>query len=189
MEPVTANAELEIAPSSIMPLGYEDEAAYVSAPVKRQPINSDWCWAACMASIVQLETGTNYSCSTMARRYTSDYDRRATLDEAIDWLSNDFGIDYSKELDGTYLTGILNTLAHGHAVFGGFTNGLGGHASIIRGIDCGGKTFSVMDPLENGTNYLSGNIQFKDGNYGSLVYVQTVTGITLTLNEYSYCYE
>ena len=171
--------------SSIMPFGYDDEAAYISAPVKRQPDDSAWCWAACMACIVQIETGDFYNCVTMGRRYTSDYNYRATISTVNNWLNNDFGLDYSIERDGSYLTSILNTLAHGHAVFGGFT-GMTGHASIIRGIDFGSKTFSVMDPQDAVTDYLTGQIVNSYGNYGTMTYVQFVTSETLILGEYLY---
>lgn len=185
VEPVVAVSEMNISTSSIMPFGYDDEAAYISAPVKRQPDDSAWCWAACMACIVQIETGDFYNCVTMGRRYTSDYNYRATISTVNNWLNNDFGLDYSIERDGSYLTSILNTLAHGHAVFGGFT-GMTGHASIIRGIDFGSKTFSVMDPQDAVTDYLTGQIVNSYGNYGTMTYVQFVTSETLILGEYLY---
>lgn len=185
-EPVIAVAEMCISYPGIAPMGFDDEAAYVSAPVKRQPDNTSWCWAACMASIVQLETGDFHNCALMAQRYTSDYDYRPTINRVRTWLADDFGLDYSVEGDGSYLTSILNTLGHGHAVFGGFSSGGVGHASIIRGVNFGDKTFSVMDPQDDSADYLTGQIVNSYGNYGSMAYVQFVSGGTMILNEYLY---
>lgn len=167
-----------------LPIGYGDEAAFVNAPVKRQPSKSNWCWAACMASIVQHETGTWYSCSQMANIYTTDKEEGAYIEDVQDRLSS-FGLDYTMCSDG-YLTDILNTLGHGHLVYSRFVDYRVSHAMIIRGIDFGSKTFSVMDPNASGDSYASGQISFSQGNYGTLTYVPLSYGFPLTMMAYLY---
>lgn len=183
-EQVSAICELSIDTNVLIPYGYDDEAAYVNAPVKRQPTGSAWCWAACMASIVQLERGKSYTCESMAKLYTTDESEGASMDTIINRLKGTFNLTYKNCTNGD-LVNILNTLGKGHVACGGFVYPGGAHVVIIRGIDFGGSVFSVMDPEERGSNYTSGQV-LSYGNYGTLTYVNVRYGITLTLKEFAY---
>ncbi|MGM9670551.1 MAG: C39 family peptidase [Oscillospiraceae bacterium] len=172
--------------NSIQPCGYEDEAAYVTAPVKRQPAGSYWCWAACMASVVQLEGKGNYTCTAMANRYTTSTTATASMDIVKDRLSSGFGLSFT-HIQTNYLTHVLNSLGRGHAVIGGFIASYDlGHMMVVRGIDFSANTFSVMDPGASGSNYHVGSIVNRSGQYGTLRYVSTASGSVYNMIEYLY---
>lgn len=182
---VVASTSINIETPDIEPQGYGDNAAYVNVPVKRQPSNSYWCWAASMASVVQHETGTSYTCTQMANLYGASNSTMASISTIQSRLRNDFGLLYNYQ-STRKLTNILNSLGSGHAAIGAFFYSGGGHAAVIRGIDFDSKVFSIMDPQGAGSNYTTGQIVNCSGNYGDLTYVPSATGIQLTVSGYIY---
>ncbi len=184
---VGATCELGLdldAPSTI---GYGDESAYVNAPVIRQPAGSNWCWAACMASIVKLEKNLSYSCKTMANKYTTNTAEGASITTAKSRLLNDFSLAFALNSTNN-LTPILNTLGKGHIVYGRFTVIGAGNTMIVRVINIDGGTFSYMDPEATGANYKTGEILNRSGSHGDLVGYNFNGNLMLWLDAYLYRY-
>lgn len=182
---VVVSTSLNIEIPDAEPHGYGDNAAYVSVPVKRQPSGRSWCWAASMASIIQHETGTSFTCTQIANRYNASDDQTESIYTVQTRLRNDFSLSYTLRSD-RYLTSLLNSLGRGHAVYSSFKSNAGGHAVVIRGIDFGSKLFSIMDPAGSGSNYTTGQIVNTSGNYGDLTFVWTTSGLKFTMRAYLY---
>lgn len=173
---------------TIQPQGFEDSSIYLSAPVKRQDSDTLWCWAACMASMIQYETGENLTTNYVAGLYTNSATATAQMSE-VKSRFKDFDLYYSSYGDGTNLVNvkiIWDSLYDDHPVWGGFTGAIGGHAVVIRGLDLSAATFSVMDPAASGSNYRAGQMSNVSGNYATLVLKDFSTNKSYSLVEYLY---
>ena len=131
----------------VSPIGYEDESVYINVPKISQPEGSGWCWAACMASIVNYKKGTNYTCRSMANRYTDNLYQGMTPEDVCSYLNSDFRLNYYK-LDLIRTSPMFQSLGRGNPIFASFTSAFVNHGVVIRGMDYQSNTFSFMDPSD-----------------------------------------
>lgn len=172
-----------------VPAGYDDEAAYTNPPFRHQPSGSNWCWAACMASMITHETGRNISTQKIGDTYANGNEAVGADIGFVRDSFKDYDLYYSlnsRGSKGNNLVSILNSLGNDHPVFAGTDNPLYAHAVVIRGINTGNKSISVMDPAVTKESYLSGNISSVSGNYGTITYVSPNTGKVVIVDEILY---
>ena len=171
-----------------------DYSAYVSVPVIRQPSGSNWCWAASMASVVNYELGTTYTCTGMAYNYTTNTSEFSNLYTIQSRLNEDFSLIYYSVTNGDMLT-VLNSIGEGHPLIGSFfyqipgTNYSLGHAVVIRGINLESLYISIMDPSPDSVgNYSTCSISNFNSStsVGTVYYVSPTNGHTYTLGAYIY---
>lgn len=172
-------------PASTLPFGDEDDVSiYLSVPIKRQ---EEECWAACMASMIQYLTGASYSAQQIADMY---HYTSGGVDTAVvgNYLESDFGLPYysSYRVNSTTKSNIYNSLYHDSPVYGAFSWTYNGdssyHAVVIRGINLGTMTFSVMDPEDTNVSYRAGNFT----SSGKFTVYNNWGGILMTLASYLY---
>ncbi|OKZ72633.1 MAG: hypothetical protein BHV93_04030 [Clostridiales bacterium 52_15] len=157
----------------------DDESAYVRVPAVKQTTDSN-CWAACMASILSVELGGNYTCDDLNSLLPSS--SGATIPQVKNLFPTHFNINYStftasaSDLSFNLLP-VLNKLGEGHPLFGGFNSPAqaAGHAMVIRGINLGSNTYSAMDPAT--ASYCSGTIRRATPNTGALLYAAPSAGL------------
>lgn len=166
--------------------GADDESAYVRVPTVKQTTSSN-CWAACMASILSVELGGNYTCDDL--NSLLPYSNGATAAQVKTLFSTYFNINYNtftaSASDLSFnLVSILNKLGAGHPLFGGFdcTTSADGHAMVIRGINLGSNTYSAMDPAT--ASYSSGTIRRLTPSTGALFYAIHSGGVIYYLSTY-----
>ena len=170
----------------LVPTGYDDEAAYINPPFRHQPSGSNWCWAACMASMITYETGRNITTQKIGDTYANGNE---TVGANINFVCSsfeDYDLYYSLDNSGTTLVSILNSLGNDHPVFAGSYNPFYAHAVVIRGINTGNKSISVMDPAVTEERYLSGNISNVYGNNGTISYVSPNSGMVVIVEKILY---
>ncbi len=169
-------------------IGYDDEAVYLNVPLKAQPAGSNWCWAACMASIIQFETNKNYTTKDIGYKFKNGPADGAKITEVQGWFKNYFlsyNLHASQDYQKNYLT-IFNLLGRRHPIHGDFMRKdyQSRHAAVIRGINCASKVFSIMDPTSG--KYCSGQIENAKGNNGMFSFYSTGNGMKFILDQYLY---
>ncbi len=160
--------------------GEDDSSAYVNIPTIRQLTNSNWCWAACMASIVNYEKGYHYSCQGMANLYTTNLQQGAN-DYAVQSRLQSFGIYTTlvNPFSNQSLLPILSSISRGYPCYSKFEPVAGGddHAVVIRGINFDSASVSIMNPSWLYTQpYHQGSIWNLHGDSGVVRYYQINTG-------------
>lgn len=165
-----------------------DEYVYISVPLKQQPSGSMWCWAACMASILQFEKGGSYTTNNIGNKYTNSTSTGASITNLQNWYK-DYGLYYSLHNDVSYQKNyvtILNILGNRHPIHGDFCRSdyKARHGAVIRGINTDAKSFSVMDPT-TGT-YRTGKIENSSASKGMFVLLSATTNQRFILDKYLY---
>ena len=185
------NAE-EVAPCYVLdvsqiatPAIFDNYSVWLSVGHVPQPASSGWCWAGCMASIINYLKGTSYSCANIATDYVDTNGQGASITQVRTWFT-DFNLYFSRNTNGTSLSNLVSSLRGGTPVYGSFEGGEG-HAMVIRGVDFGNNTFSVMDPaLRTGTYYRTGNILNPSGTTATFRISSTSGAVTYTMRDYLY---
>ena len=164
-----------------------DEYAYVSVPLKKQPSGSGWCWAACMASIIQFEKGGNYTTADIGNKYSSGTSVTASSKEVQQWYK-DYGLYFSLHDDVRYQKNyvtILNILGRGHPIDASFCLDFKyWHGVVLRGINVDASSFSVMNPT-TGT-YQTGKIEKSSAPEGMFVLYGATEKQRYILDKYLY---
>lgn len=145
----------------IEPMVFGSYSKYITVDIITQPSGSGWCWAACMASMVNHEKNKNYDCEDVANFFTTNVNQGATVDEVKSRFSSKFGLNYSKLYTetGQVMTNVVDSMRNNHPIYGAFNsqNDMIRHAMVIRGINFGTDTISLMDPALS-SGYKSGSI-------------------------------
>ena len=191
---ITVAQNLDSSSNSAMPAGYDDEVAYMEVSKVKKPSGSMWCWAACMASVVNTLKSGNYTCEKMANIYTTNQQQGATSGQIRSRFLSNFGLRYSEIIPGvTVIRGdMVGYIGNKKPVFAVFipdnvTNPIA-HSTILRGFNNLNNTFSIMDPDVG--KYVTGQIGFKgqkpDPIWGRLMYVQPNGSQEMKICEYMY---
>lgn len=166
----------------INPIGYEDEVIYRNVEKIPQPTGSGWCWAACMACVINYHKGTDYDAEGIADYYKVGFHDGKSLEEIADGLFYDFGLDYWglwNDYGDLPSYAAFKSLDYNYPPIGCFTTGGTNHAVVIRGVDNQASRFSFMDPA-TGT-YQSGSINHIASGVAHFTYIDSLTGMRLLM--------
>lgn len=164
-------------PSNRTPTIYSCNVAYVSQ------CQSNLCWAASTASIVNYLRGTTYTSNYIGYDWynTSNYNQMIDLGLQDDVLAR-YGVNYTYRFQRPSESVILNNIANGYPVLASFD--IGGddalyHDVVVYGVNVTASHLYVMDPaygfdITNPTNY------------GTHYYTSAAMGVPLIL-DYAAC--
>ena len=160
---------------------------YLHPPAKQQPEGSYWCWAACMASVIEYrDPSISLEASDIAEKYSAEFDEGAILSVVSDRL-HDFGIyynEYSASGDVVNLEYLGNSLLLDDPAIAESVpdDSFQGHAIVIQGINFDANIYSLMDPIPG---YMRvSTIDNVDGDYGRLGYLDFESGEPYTVVGY-----
>lgn len=151
---------------------YECSVAYVT-----QNPYENLCWAASIASTLNLKKGTSYSAPTIAKAYwgsTTDFNYTVSASQVASILGS-YGLAYEYRSSVPSSSVILNNIQRSYPIQIYCVNSDGGgHATVLYGIDVIGGYYYIMDPA---FGFCSTTYSSSSGH----TYVNPSTGKTFTL--------
>ena len=141
---------------------------------------SNLCWAACVAMIVNKLYGTNYTDVQIAiDRFSSsvNYNQELSPYEILQYMNGTFSLNYSYISSHPSDNVIINNITSGYPVMGGFQSVDGSHACIIYGINIMAGRLMIKNP-ESGSQTCS-----YSSTFGGYYYIKTSSGTIFVLDE------
>ena len=146
------NVHSEISSQAFDPDNYEVFCDVL--PVK-QPSGSHFCWACCIASMVDYMYGGNIGYEQVAYLFNGYVDEDMTMDDIIYNFNRNFSANYTYANGNSMSTSFLmGHLRNGRPMIGGYSYAGYGHALVICGVSS--NAYAVMDPATGG--YAAGTI-------------------------------
>lgn len=147
-------------------------SAYLEVPIYQQPADTNYCWAICMASIVNCVRQTSYTPLEILDLVTGGVNQSMYIEQVVYYLNYYFSMNYTTRsasgLDSGYAVQIL---AAGYPIYARVTSTNNGtpfwHAMVVRGVNRVLNTISVMNPTTITTGYSAGTISAGTSNVWS----------------------
>lgn len=146
------NVHSEISSQAFDPDDYEVFCDVL--PVK-QPSGSHFCWACCIASMVEYMYGGDIGYEQVAYMFNGYVDEDMSMSDIIYNFNRNFSANYTYTNSNSMSTSFLMShLRNGKPMIGGYSYAGYGHALVICGASS--NAYAVMDPATGG--YAAGTI-------------------------------
>lgn len=150
----------------------------------QQPSKSWFCWACCIASMVNYMYDGNETYQSIAYLFNHYTDEGLTLAEIVDKFNTWFDADYVDEYDDHISqTFAYNELKNDRLILGAYSYAGYGHAVVICGINKTVKSYAFMDPAVG--EYCAGTIYTTSGSW---CFISESSGNRFTMLGYG-CYD
>lgn len=145
-----------------------------------QQTQSNLCWAACVAMIVNTYYDLAYTDVLVAQikfNSTTDYNHTLNFTSTRIFMNNQFSMGYSHLPYIPSDNVILNNITSGYPIIAGFRSSSSSHACVIYGINVMAGRLSLKNPM-TGTQTC-----YYSSSYGSYYYTNASSGVVYTLIE------
>lgn len=164
---------------AVSPSNYD---TFCSVDKIQQPSGSWFCWACCIASMVNYMYGGIETYQSIAYLFNHYTDEGLTLAEIISKFNRWFDADYIDEYDDHISqTFAYNELRNDRLILGAYSYAGYGHAVVICGVNQTVKSYAFMDPAVG--EYCAGTIYTSSGKWS---FISESSGNRFTMNGYGY---
>lgn len=164
---------------AVSPSNYD---TFCSVDKIQQPSGSWFCWACCIASMVNYMYGGNETYQSIAYLFNHYTDEGLTLAETISKFNTWFDADYIDEYDDHISqTFTYNELRNDRLILGAYSYAGYGHAVVICGVNKTVKSYAFMDPAVG--EYCAGTIYTSSGKWS---FISESSGYRFTMHGYGY---
>lgn len=164
---------------AVSPSNYD---TFCSVDKIQQPSGSWFCWACCIASMVNYMYGGIETYQSIAYLFNHYTDEGLTLTEIISKFNRWFDADYIDEYDDHISqTFAYNELRNDRLILGAYSYAGYGHAVVICGVNQTVKSYAFMDPAVG--EYCAGTIYTSSGKWS---FISESSGNRFTMNGYGY---